>query len=83
MICEHIDRIHGRFCKNLMIPRSIAHKIGDCKLGGESRQGKMLYSMVNFWYRILQLEHEELLKKTVTSGSRKFEMGKLCRKYNR
>jgi hypothetical protein len=43
-------------------PRNTAKGAAEWELGRETRKGRMLCSVVKFWYRTLLMEKEELLK---------------------
>jgi hypothetical protein len=53
----------GRFCKKVIrSPRCRASGAAEWELGRESSRGKVLCAIVKYWYRILFMERDELLK---------------------
>ena len=60
---EIIGNIQGRFCKKVIRrPRRTASGAAEWELGRESSRGKVLCTIVKYWYRILFMEGDELLK---------------------
>jgi len=50
-------------CKRVLgLPPSTVSGAAEYRLGRDSRIEKMICRITKFWYRILQMEHEELLK---------------------
>jgi hypothetical protein len=45
-----------------MNPRSTANGAAEWKLGIDCNKGKMLCTTMKYWYRILLMEQDELLK---------------------
>jgi hypothetical protein len=57
---KEVGNIHRRFYKKLMgVPNCAANGFADIELGRESRRGK---STVKYWYQIMCLDIEDLVK---------------------
>jgi hypothetical protein len=60
---EIIDKIQGRFCKNVIrSSNDTAKGTAEWERSGEDRKGKMISIIVKYWDRILLMEKDEFLK---------------------
>jgi hypothetical protein len=44
------------------MPRSAANKVAELELGGDSRRGKVLCTIVKYWIRLLSMDCEEVAR---------------------
>jgi hypothetical protein len=58
-----VGEVNSRFCKKLIcIPNCAANGFTELELGRESRTNKCTGQILKYWYRIMCLEIEELIK---------------------
>jgi hypothetical protein len=54
------DRIHGRFCKEILaLPRCAANVMAEMELGRDSRRGKAMWVAVKYWQRIMHMDIQD------------------------
>jgi hypothetical protein len=60
---KETNKIYSRFCKKLMDKRhGVAYRSAEMELGTESRGGKFVGKILKYWYRIVCLDTEYLVK---------------------
>jgi hypothetical protein len=57
---KEVDKVYSRFCKKITgIPDCAANGFAEMELGRDSRRGKCIGQILNYWYWIMCLEMEE------------------------
>ena len=60
---KEIYKTRSRFCKKRMgTPNCAASRFAEVELGRQSRRGKYTGQIVKYWYRIVCLDIEDLVK---------------------
>jgi hypothetical protein len=60
---EEVDKVHSRFCKRIIgIPNYAANGFVEMELGKERRRGRCLGQILKYWYHVMCLEKEGLIK---------------------
>jgi hypothetical protein len=60
---KETDKTHSRFCKIILgIPRFAANNVAELELGWDSRRGRVLSTIEQYWLCLLHRDSLEIVK---------------------